>query len=446
VSVLPADATVEVDEAMSFVATYRHTASYLQLKRNDLIVSTAMNTGMQGCWVFYRRDLNRLYLRDDSGAYLDAGAPGTGTTVENSRCRLMAGSSSVSGSGTDLEVTYRLSFKPAFAGSYQLILRNEEMNTGEWSAYTDHGDLTVSGDGTPSTIGVSPSSATVDADVATSFVATYRHTASYLQLKRNDLIVSTAMNTGMQGCWVFYRRDLNRLYLRDDSGAYLDAGAPGTGTTVENSRCRLMAGSSSVSGSGPDLEVTYRLSFKPAFAGSYQLILRSEEMNTGEWSAYTDHGDLSVEVDGTPSTVSVLPADATVEVDEPMNFVATYRHTASYLQLKRNDLIVSTAMNTGLQGCWVFYRRDLNRLYLRDDSGAYLDAGAPGTGTTVENTRCRLMAGSSSVSGSGTDLEVTYRLSFKPAFAGSYQLILRNEEMNTGEWSAYTDHGDLIVE
>jgi hypothetical protein len=158
----------------------------------------------------------------------------------------------------------------------------------------DSGWTTQTVQGVPQTVSVSPNNATVDPDVATSFVATYRHTASYLQLKRNDLIVSTATNTGLQGCWVFYRRDLNRLYLRDDGGAYLDAGAPGTGTTVENSRCRLIASASSVSGSGTDLAVTYRLSFKPAFAGSYQLILRDEEMNTGVWSAYTDHGDLTV--------------------------------------------------------------------------------------------------------------------------------------------------------
>jgi hypothetical protein len=63
--------------------------------------------------------------------------------VENSRCRLMGGSSSVSGSGTDLVVTYRLSFKAPFAGDHNLYMQNQDMSPGQWSTLTDRGDLTV---------------------------------------------------------------------------------------------------------------------------------------------------------------------------------------------------------------------------------------------------------------------------------------------------------------
>ena len=84
-----------------------------------------------------------VYLRADNGAYLDAGAPGSGVTVQNSRCSLDGASSSVSGSGTDVTVNFRVTFKVGFIGGYNLILRNEDINTGQWSNYVDLGDVEV---------------------------------------------------------------------------------------------------------------------------------------------------------------------------------------------------------------------------------------------------------------------------------------------------------------
>jgi hypothetical protein len=114
--------------------------------------------------------------------------------------------------------------------------------------------------------------------------------------------------------------------------------------------------------------------------------------------------------------------------------------------LKRNDLIVASSTGDLLDGCWLIYRADANRLYLRADNGSFLDAGSPGSGATVQNSRCILNAAASSKSGAGTDLTVHFRVMFKSGFAGSYDMYLQAEDKMSASWSGLTDHGDVTVE
>ncbi len=444
VSVSPDDATIAPMAPVSFDATYSHTGGWAELDRVDLVVGIDYSQAIDGCWVLYRVDLNHLYLRSDTGSYVDAGAPGSGSTVANSRCRLLAGSSSVSTNGDDeITVSFRLQFKDAFIGTHNLILRAHQTND-PWSAPAALGTVSVSNSGEPGTVSVSPAGATVAPMAPTSFDATYSHTGGWAELDRVDLVAGVNYSQAINGCWVLYRVDLNRLYLRSEAGAYVDAGAPGSGSTVANSRCRLLAGSSSVSTNGDEITVSFRLQFKDAFIGTHNLILRAHQLN-GPWSDSANLGTVAVEDSGEPGTVSVSPSGATVAVMTPISFDATYSHTGGWAELDRVDLVAGVNYSQAINGCWVLYRVDLNRLYLRSDTGAYLDAGAPGSGSTVANSRCRLLAGSSSVSTNGDEITVSFRLQFKDAFIGTRNLILRAHQMN-GPWSDSATLGTVTVE
>jgi hypothetical protein len=400
---------------------------------------------LDGCWLAYRADLNRLYLRADNGTFLSAGAPGTGSVVQNSRCSLDGAASSVNGSGTDLVVSFNVVFKTDFTGAYNEYMQNEELS-GDWSTLADRGDLSAVAPGVPQTVSVSPAAGSVDAGIPTVFTATFRHTGSYTQLKRNDLIIATSPSSGLQGCWLIYRADLDRLYLRAQNGAFLVAGTPGDGYTAENDQCSLDGTASSVTASDTDITVNFSVTFKPEFSGWYNQYMQNEDVSSGTWSALTDRGDLTVIAEGDPQTVAVSPSGATVTAGVAQTLSATFRHTGSYAQLKRNDLIIAGSTGTLLQGCWLIYRADTNRLYLRADNGAFLDAGQPGSGTTVQNSICILNAAASSKAPSGTDLTVNFRVTFKAGFAGSYEMYLQDEDKMTGTWSGLTDHGDLTVQ
>jgi hypothetical protein len=166
---------------------------------------------------------------------------------------------------------------------------------------------------------------------------------------------------------------------------------------------------------------------------------------SGDWSPLTDRGNLTVDASGEPQTVSLTPDAGTIDAGIAMTLSATFRHTAAWQSLKRNDLIVATSPGSAMDGCWLTYRADLNKLYLLSGF-SWLEAGAPGSGTTVQNGQCILDAAASSVAANGTDVVVDFRVTFKAGFAGSYDVYMQNQDRFTGTWSPLTDRGDLTVQ
>ena len=399
----------------------------------------------------YRVDINRLYLVSDTGHYLAAGSPGAGFTVQNSRCILYPAASSVSTNGDNVTVVFNVAFKDAFVGGpYNQFLRAQENTTWIWSSPNDHGNLTVvDGPGLPGTVGVTPANPTVDSNTAIDLTATFSHGDGYDALSRGDLVIAPSYSEAVNGCWLVYRVDINRLYLISDEGSYVAAGTPGFGSPVENSRCTLYPATSSVSASDDTVSVTFRVAFKDAFVGGpHNQFLRAQENTSWIWSTPNDHGNLTVEEGpGVPGTESVSPADVNATGNVATNITATFSHGEGYNELSRGDLVIANSYSQGLNGCWLVYRVDINRLYLISDGGSYLAAGTPGSGLTVQNSRCILNAAASSVATDGDNVSVTFNVTFKAAFAGGpYNMWLRAQENLSWIWSAATDHGNLTVQ
>ena len=451
VSVSPTNPSVDTNTATNISATFTHGGGYQALSRGDLVIASSYNEPTNRCWVLYRIDISRLYLIGDTGHYLAAGAPGAGFPVQNSRCTLYPAASSVSTNGDNVTVVFNVSFKDAFVGGpYNQFLRAQENTTWIWSSPNDHGNLTiVDGPGLPETIGVTPSNPTVDSNSPIELTATFSHGDGYDALSRGDLVIANSYSQGLDGCWLVYRVDINRLYLISDGGSYVAAGTPGTGSPVENSRCTLYPATSSVSTSGDNVTVTFRVAFKDAFVGGpYNQFLRAQENTSWIWSSPNDHGNLTVEEGpGLPGTVNTSPADITATAGVATNITATFSHGDGYDGLSRGDLVIANSYSQGLNGCWLVYRVDINRLYLISDGGSYIAAGTPGSGATVQNSRCILDAAASAVSANGDNVSVTFNVTFKQAFAGGpYNMWLRAQENLSWIWSAATDHGNVTVE
>ena len=409
------------------------------------MIASSYSEPTNRCWVVYRVDINRLYIVSDTGSYLAAGAPGTGSPVENSRCTLYPATSSVITNGDDVTVVFNVSFKNAFIGGpYNQFLRAQENTTLVWSSPDDHGNLTVEQSaGDPSTISVSPTNGSAVEGEAFTVTGVFAHDDGWQQLTRADLVIASTYAAGLDGCWVVYRPDINRLYIRSDSGTYLNAGIPGSSSFGQNSHCRLDASGTSISGNGTQLTVNFAVTPKAPLIGAHNLILRSQEMGTAEWSAPLDHGDLTVGAGSGPYADTVSPASGTIAANTPVTFTATFGHTEGWDSVVRGDL--SIASTYGGPGCWVLYRVDINALYLISDNGSYVYAGAPGAGTTRENSRCRLIPSQSSVSNNGETSTVSFRVSFKSAFVGTYNLNVRAQEAGTFAWTTPVDAGDYTV-
>jgi hypothetical protein len=333
------------------------------------------------------------------------------------------------------------------AGTHNLILRARQ-GSNTWSAATDHGNLTVQTPpgppAIPQTVSITPNNGTIWTGSPFAITGTARHGSGWQQLVRTDLVIANSYQAGLTGCWLVYHSDTNTLYLRSDTGAYMSAGAPGSGTTSENSSCILEGASSSVVTDGTDLSVSFYVTLKNPLVGSRSVILRTRE-GTNTWSPATSYGTINVQQGQVPVTVSVTPNDATTDSGTPIELTARVRHGAGWAELVRTDLVVSETYSGGLEGCWVVYHSDTNTLYLRSDTGSYLSAGAPGSGTTRENSNCRLDGAGSSVATAGTDLYVTFRITPKDPMVGVQNLILRTRQ-GASIWSTANDHGNLTIE
>jgi hypothetical protein len=260
------------------------------------------------------------------------------------------------------------------------------------------------------------------------------------------MIVPASNGNWQLGCWVVYMAQTDRLYLVNESSVWLNAGAPGSGSTVEDGQCSLDGAASSVGTNGNDMTVTFALSFKSGFEGSRPIRMRSQEKDTLETSAIGAHGHVHVVTDSGPQTISVSPVSGSVDVGSGIDLAATFGHSDGAGNLRRLEMVVAGPGGSWQLGCWAVYMVETNRLYLIDDNSVWLNAGAPGSANTVQDGQCILSAAGSSTSVNGNRRTVTFDLTFKVGFEGGRVIRLRAQEMGTFNFSSVSTHGTITIE
>src|SRR5437764_15493036 len=76
-----------------------------------------------GCFIFYAQASNVFYLLNDSATAFSGLVAGSATSVSNSQCTLHGTGSGGVASGSNLVVTYNLTFSPGFAGTKQIYMQ-----------------------------------------------------------------------------------------------------------------------------------------------------------------------------------------------------------------------------------------------------------------------------------------------------------------------------------
>jgi hypothetical protein len=134
------------DQWVTFTTTATDADGWRNLQEIRFLTNTSTSQ-VNTVSLRYVRRTNKLYLRNDAGTAWSGGvAPGTNTVLENSQGRLDALKTTVTGSGTTLTVTWRVSYKPAYSGrSYKTYLWAKDKATS--TGWVQRGSWTV--DGTP---------------------------------------------------------------------------------------------------------------------------------------------------------------------------------------------------------------------------------------------------------------------------------------------------------
>ena len=245
---------------------------------------------------------------------------------------------------------------------------------------------------------------------------------------------------GRQACYFAYVPAQRALYLVDDAG---NAGGPYTGmllpsaAAISNGQCTVYGSGSSVSAEGQTLSLTLDIAFHGHFGGAKIVYLAARD-SAGHNSGWQRLGVWSV-----PGRAAANPAPTAVSPSRgsglgPATFTFQFSHNQGWQQLDVVNILINDWLD-GRNACYIAYSRPLGVFYLVDNPGtALLPALVPGSSASVSNNQCTIYGVGSSVSGSGTTLTLTLRLSFSPWFAGNRVFYLAARDLQGGNsgWEA----------
>jgi YD repeat-containing protein len=266
VSVNPASGT-GLGTTFSVTASSANGGSYI-MQMHTLINSTLANAG--GCYVYYNRAGNYVYLLDDSGGWTQSAYLGTGPSMHNSQCTLNTAQSNAVVSGNNLTLNLALTFASGWTGAKNtwMYLYDRGDHAVGWSQM---GTWSVATPPPPVSGSVTPSSGN---GVSQVFTATYTDTDNPQDISEADFLINSAVS-GAASCYVKWV-PANNLYLMNDTGtAWLGPITIGSSGTLQNNQCVLSAAVSSVtlSGNGSSSTVTLQLgiTFLSSFDGGKNL-------------------------------------------------------------------------------------------------------------------------------------------------------------------------------
>ena len=282
---------------------------------------------------------------------------------------------------------------------------------------------------------ISPASGTSVPDAARLFTCSYSDADGWANLSEAKFLISTASSTLINAVYLYYDQNTNRLYLRNDANTSWSGGyAPGSSYVIENSQVKVNCASTTVSGSGTSLTVTWNLSFKAKFSGkTYNSYLYVKD-DAGGIVSWIKKGTYTVNC--TPQVGVVTPSAPIGQIDTPFTFNTTYSDSDGWQNIRYAYVLVNTS-TSGANCFYVYYDRSTNKLFLRNNNNsAWLGGYVPGSNYTIENSYVKLNCASTKISGSGTGLIITWSVIFKSSFMGSKNIYLYVKD-NVGSYERW---------
>ncbi len=266
------------------------------------------------------------------------------------------------------------------------------------------------------TIGtISPSIGTTNPNIAKAFTCTYSDVDGWANLKEVYLLIGTSSTALTNSTYLYYSRNTNLLYLRNDANtAWLGGFTPGSANTIENSQVKLNCISTIVSGLSNTLTVKFNLTFKPVYSGkaysSYLKVTDDTNLSVG----WTKKGNYTVSYKPVIGTLS--PASGTSFSGQSVNFTTTYFDSDGWVNLQYVYFLVNTS-TSGASCLYAYYNQNTNKLYLRNDANtSWLGGYSPGSNYVIENSFAKLNCAATVVSGSMDTLAINWRVVFKDTF------------------------------
>jgi DNA-binding beta-propeller fold protein YncE len=408
VSLSPASGT---GSTQIFTAVYSDSSGFASLTTVRFLINTGISAA-NGCYLQYLPAQNTMYLENNAGNASATLTPGSATAVSNSQCTLAGIGTTVSNSGNNLTITLALSFTSTFTAQQNLYLLagNASASTG----WVQKGTWTPGTVTTPGVVALSPASGSGSTQT---FTAVYSDPKGYADLATVRLLINTAISAA-NGCYVQYSPAQNTLYLENNAGNGSATLTPGSAASVSNSQCTLAGTGTIVNTSGTDMTITFALSFTNTFTAQQNVYLLA-----GSASASTGWVQKGTWTPGTGTTPGIVALSPNSGSGSTQTFTAVYSDPKGYADLATLRLLINTAISAA-NGCYVQYSPAQNTLYLENNAGNASATLTPGAPTSVSNNQCTLSGIGSTVNTSGTDMTITFALSFTNTFTAKQNLYL----------------------
>jgi len=420
-SVISVSPNTGTANSVTFTAQFADTGGANTLTSAALLVNTTPSIA-SGCYISYSPGMNLFSVYSDAGTtVVSTVTPGSGSG-HNDQCILNGVGSSGAVSGTQLTVTFSVTFQVAFAGTKSVYLQavDPDSNTG----WVTEGTFTASTlPGTPQVVSVSPASGT---GVSQTFTAVYSDSVIAGNLTNVYLLIGTS--TSIAGaCYVTYTTSTNTVSLESDNGLSTSSMPLGSIVGLSNSQCSV--GATSVVESGLQLTFSVAITFTGAFDGGKNIYANATAgtQNPG----LTFMGVYVVSAPGGPKANSAVPGSGSGP-GERFSFTISDPGGASFL----NSAAILFASSFNLvNACYLIWDGTHNTISLTYDNPANgqtpFAPGAPGIAT---NEQCTMNAQNSTVIVGTTQVTITLDLTFNSTFFGPKNIYLYAAEatVNSG--------------
>lgn len=431
-SITPSGGTLTTSP-VTLSTVYSDPNGFADVRRGYLLINDSLGQS-NACLLWYERATNRLYLKNDANSSWGTGyAPGTDVTLSNSQCFLYVKDTTVSGSGDNLAVNWRIGLKSAFTAKNL----NAYMNVLDTGGLADGWDLLGRYYNViPQIVSIDPEDEVLPIGAKTTLTSVYRDLNGFGDLRKCYLLVNDSL-TQTNAIFLWYDRSSNKLYLKNDANTSWGVGYTlGANVTLSNSHCEVYVKDTTASGSGSDLTVIWSLKLKSSMTGknlySWMYVTDSKAAYDG-WKKVGTHFTPVA-----PVCVSVTPSTGKVQTGIPLVFTTEYSDDNGNADIWQCYFQMGQSGSLAGSVC-VLYDAKQGKVFLRNDANTSWGTGqAPGTAVTLENTQCIVYVGDVTVTPSGSNnLIINWNINLKPVLIGKLlgeRAYCRDNEYMSSNW------------
>jgi len=396
---------------------------------------------------YYDSVNNLLFLRsDDASSWLGGFAPGSAHVISNAQGSLDCSTTTVTRSGTDLLVNWKITPLDGLVGSnivFAYAADQGGLNSG--LPFGSLGTWQVSNAGHTPTLSAAPVAFDGGPNSAHQIAVTYHDEDGASDISSTWLVINREQTWRLGLTVMFDVRD-NLLYVRDDDAQnWLGGFAPGSAHTISNSLGSLDCAATTVTRSGNDLTVSYAVTALSALDG-----------HNGVWSYCEDRGGLN---SGQPFTsigswdvsgqapIILMPSPLIAlhsAVGQERGIVVSMRDPDGAASQINAQVIINDRL-TGEDSIYVYYLALSNQIFLRSDDGTtWLGGGQLGSAGVLSNAQGSLDCARSTATRSGTDLTLDLKITPKTGLVGANSIYVYAQD-RAGNATSYTPVGSWQV-